>query len=261
MEFDDSGSIHDIDSAPEAPRQYSLSSLELSPISNVGSPRTGRQTASFYLAKSPPTALMPPLLHDDDEEVIMTRERSDTAPGRLDYIDEIDSSQFTMTSSGNIRKRTRSGSDGLQEFGSDSDPASIGDQSVKDTQALELEEGFETMYYWCGIPLPWCNWGYGTRASSCLARHAPCFWFCGEKLTTGATDRSILYRLNILSAFLAFIMMAASSFLWFVLEADFVIDRSTTVEQKIETGALTLNLWNLVSPQCVDRMYWVRLTS
>lgn len=260
MEFDESGSIHDIDSAPEAPRRYSLSSLELSPQSNVGSPRTERQTARFYLAHSPPTALMPPLLHDGDDEVLMTRERSDTAPGRLDYIEEIDSSQFTMTSSGNIRKRTRSGSDGLQELGEDSDPASFGDQSVKDSQAIEPEEGLETVF-WCGIPLPWCKWGYGTRASSWLARYAPCFWFCGEKLTTGATDRSILYRLNVLSAFLAFVMMAASFFLWFVLEADFVIDRSTPVEQKIETGSLALNLWNLVSPQCVDRMYWVHLAS
>lgn len=243
MEDASTGSIHDIDSAPEAPLHYSLSSLELSPQSNVGSPRTRRQSASFYLAQSSALAV-PPLLDDH-----VTRERSDTAPGRMDNIEETDSTQFeNVTSSGNhhlLRRRTRSS--GSQEFSDGDDPAaSFGEQS-KDAQAFEPEQGFETMY-WCGIPLPWCKLGCETKVSSCLVRHAPCFWGCGEKLTVGATDRSILYRLNLLSAFFAFFVIIAASFLWFVLEAEFVVDRyPDLVGLKEESDGLFLNLWNLVS--------------
>mmetsp|Transcript_7546 Transcript_7546/g.10416 ORF Transcript_7546/g.10416 Transcript_7546/m.10416 type:complete len:736 (+) Transcript_7546:152-2359(+) len=70
---------------------------------------------------------------------------------------------------------------------------------------------------WCPINppkrLPW------SRISSAIVRNAPCFWWCASPLETSATDRAVLYRLNILCAVFAAVQAAVGIFLSIVLIA------------------------------------------
>ena len=85
-----------------------------------------------------------------------------------------------------------------------------------------------------------------TRITACLVRNAPCFWFCGSSMEVGATDRSILYRLNILCAFFALGHVAAGVFLLIVLHSNSVVDRYNSVVVRTEDStSISLDLWNL----------------
>eukprot|EP00978_Attheya_sp_CCMP212_P004547 scaffold9919_cov55-Attheya_sp.AAC.1 len=78
------------------------------------------------------------------------------------------------------------------------------------------------------------------RLSSTIVRHAPCFWCCANPLETSATDRAILYRLNILCAVFAMSQVGVGLFLMFVLIAG-----PSGGNEQDETNRLAPNLWNL----------------
>lgn len=88
--------------------------------------------------------------------------------------------------------------------------------------------------------------GYN-RVSSYIVRHAPCFWFCGRSFDVGATDRSILYRLNLLCGFFAFGQIASAVLLAILFYSRSIVDRDDDSVNRRETnaGSLTPNLWNL----------------
>jgi hypothetical protein len=94
----------------------------------------------------------------------------------------------------------------------------------------------------CGVEMPFKlpvkpSWN---RLSSMIVRHAPCFWCCTNPLETSATDRAILYRLNILCAVFALAQVGVSFFLIIILMAG-----PSGGNEQDETNRLTPNLWNL----------------
>lgn len=98
-----------------------------------------------------------------------------------------------------------------------------------------------------GYPLPlwWTkNVPSWNRVASWVVRHAPCFWCCGRRLVQGATDRSILLRLNILCAVFAFVQMVSALCIAVALYSRDLIDRESPYGSLSETGQLTPNLWN-----------------
>mmetsp|Transcript_33671 Transcript_33671/g.77690 ORF Transcript_33671/g.77690 Transcript_33671/m.77690 type:complete len:303 (-) Transcript_33671:1046-1954(-) len=60
--------------------------------------------------------------------------------------------------------------------------------------------------------------------SSCIVRHAPCFWcsLCSPPLDVNATDRAVLFRLNILIIFSSSCQIFSSLFLLFIIFSNMI---------------------------------------
>lgn len=86
------------------------------------------------------------------------------------------------------------------------------------------------------------------RMSNCVVRNAPCFWCCGGSLSTGATDRDVLYRVNLLCAFFALVQIGAGCFLLTVLYSNLIVERTGAIIQRQgeTSNPLSIDLWNLV---------------
>ena len=98
-----------------------------------------------------------------------------------------------------------------------------------------------------GVSLPqWCTRGPSwNRIASFVVRRAPCFWCSGSSLELGATDRSILYRLNVLCSVFAVGQILAGLFLIIVMFAPGIVDRKDDVVNRNDSSNITPNLWNV----------------
>lgn len=108
-------------------------------------------------------------------------------------------------------------------------------QSAEEEPRLVL--GYPIPSWWKDAPS--CN-----QVAGWVVRNAPCFWGCRRRLRPGATDRSILLRLNILCAFFAAGQLASAVGIATFLYSDQIIDRTTAFDSDNETGQVTPNLWN-----------------
>ena len=97
-----------------------------------------------------------------------------------------------------------------------------------------------------GYPIPswWTNAPSCNQVAGWVVRNAPCFWGCRRRLQPGATDRSILLRLNILCAFFAAGQLLSAVAIGTILYSEQIIDRTTAFDSDNETGQVTPNLWN-----------------
>ena len=269
-----SGSIHDLDHAPEAP---AVSSLTISPRN---SPQGSFRSTLSLVADSASLCVRfdPETEHSDAP--VASRRRLDSAPGRLDYIPEAgellladeDSDISSIMLQSQSHSRARANSDCimsestqvqgtppspvdhdlvLEEYGHDLVLDRMDDSEYfrdltsvapPDTSGKGIFASFNfnmplSQYYdGCGV----------TRMTACLVRNAPCFWFCGNFLEVGATDRSILFRLNILCAFFALGQVTAGTFLLIILNSDRVVDRyNSAVVRTEDSTSISLDLWNL----------------
>ena len=287
-----SGSIHDLNNAPEAPE---VSSLSLS--SQRDSPKSSSRSTLSLLSDSATSSLSLRFEPDADHSDISNRRRFDSAPGRLNYIlesgehsgsdldhmdlmdhvdpndhaDPIDHSDFSLTTGppqfhNRARTNRNIAEDDHVHHGNS---RSLVDHDLflnQDHDDFSMPDGMDDSEYYAdspqlgeahtcrkgffdGIKLPMSQYYEGcgvTRITACLVRHAPCFWFCGNSLDVGATDRSILYRLNILCAFFAFGQVTAGSFLLVVLNSNLIVNRYNSVVVRTEDStSFSLDLWNL----------------
>lgn len=281
-----SGSIHDLNNAPEAPE---VLSLNMSSSSQRDSPKTSSRSTLSLLSDSAMASLSmrfdPEAEHSDAPA---NRRRIDSAPGRLNYIlesgdsgsdvDPVDQSermdpndrnalntavppQFhdrtrtnrTLPESDHFRGSSRSlvDHDVFLDQGHDDFhmPDGIDDSEFYAESPPPRVSNTPTKGFVAGLKMPMSQYFEGcgiTRITACLVRHAPCFWFCGNALDIGATDRSILYRLNILCAFFALGQVAAGTFLLIVLNSNLIVDRYNSVVVRMEDStSISLDLWNL----------------
>ena len=91
---------------------------------------------------------------------------------------------------------------------------------------------------WCSYGVTWSN------AAGCVVRNAPCFWF-RNKLVVGATDRSILLRLNVLCLFFAVGQIFSAVCLAILLYAKGIVDRDNGKVNRDEKSFFTFNVWNI----------------
>ena len=233
------GSIHDLDHAPEAPDVASLSSTPPS------SPTSNKNLLSWQA-------------HIDITEgsSSFVRRRSDTAPGRLDHVAEsltsglLDPPNASTPAKNHLTRYDSyefSEFDGYQDEQDDyldaihhDNSAPALEPSTKQGSNIFLAKLFklssEGHCFDCDI----------SRMSVCLVRNAPCFWFCGSYMEVGATDRSILYRVNILCAFFAFGQVVAASLLLVVINSHRIVERyKSVVNRTSSSGTISLDLWNL----------------
>lgn len=93
------------------------------------------------------------------------------------------------------------------------------------------------------LPL-WCLERNTWHIASFTVRHAPCFWFCFDKLEIGSTDRSILHRLNYLSIFFGLVQMASAMFVAITIHGENMADRSE-VRTRTESAKWVPSLYAL----------------
>lgn len=269
------GSIHDLDHVPEAP---DVATLTLDERSSPTPPSSPKSIRNFRRSLSPPEitapvshashashashsvpshALPPPPLHihKESNEESSARRRSDTAPGRLDHIVESEQSEHSDLPSTSVSPRIdlrRYNTSGLSEFeGYHEEQDDYVDPPHHDFSAeLEPNTNHDSNRFLAKVfHLPIHGHCFPcdiSRIFVCLVRHAPCFWFCGRYLDVGATDRSILYRVNILSAFFAFGQVVAASLLLVLISSNRIVERYKSVVSRTSTsGTISLDLWNL----------------
>ena len=88
----------------------------------------------------------------------------------------------------------------------------------------------------CGVT--WSN------AAGCIVQNAPCFWL-KKRLVAGATDRSILLRLNVLCLFFAIGQIISAVCMAILLYAKGIVDRDDGNVNRDEKSLFTFNLWNI----------------
>jgi hypothetical protein len=239
MASERSTSIHDLRSAPAAPGASSLADISVSSSSTNNHQRNSPK-GSRKRRKSLPPLLIGDIFPPDlpayaERKASPLRMRSDTAPGRLGNIREMeDDSPEDMPSNSIVSYNRLSSSNSMWNEYDD-------DDEVHPYRIPPNPGHTSSQRRFCGIQVP-----NMARVSSFLARRAPCFWICGSYLGVGATDRSILYRLNLLCAFFAILEVAATSFLVTVLFSDSLVDRNSDFVDREETEqTISLNFWNL----------------
>jgi hypothetical protein len=270
------GSIHDLDHVPEAPDVATLTlDDERSSSTPPSSPKSSRNlrrslsppalaasashaTHASHSLPSQSLPLAPLHAHFDVTEGSSPRRRSDTAPGRLGHIVERESvtgelSDLPSVSGSSRIELRRYNSSGFSEFEAyqeDQDDyfdAAPHDNTVESEANPIHNNSNRFLAKVFNLPIRGsCFRCDVSRISVCLVRHAPCFWFCGRYLEVGATDRSILYRVNILCAFFAFGQVVAASLLLVLINSNRLVERyKSVVSRTSRSGTISLDLWNL----------------
>lgn len=198
------GSIHDIVAAPDAPDDPDVSSLVNdvgsgnSSSANSNSPGSAAQSNSGKILSSSfvrSNLSIPPLNDDDAPHTPRERINSDGA----------------MSGSDSVKRKVSE--DSFSEFMMD-DNLDNRNLSVSHREPAMVERKPRVIWLCSCIPFPLC-WNYRpkwTKYAAVLVRNAPCFWFCFPKLEVGATDRSVIYRLNLLCAVFALIEIAFAGY-------------------------------------------------
>ena len=249
-----SGSIHDLDHAPEAPDVSSLTFEELSPRTSLrGASRRSMSPSSMHNSSPPPM-----FLSLDVSDIIAPRRRTDSAPGRLSDIDEHYFGNASISVSGSNNNNNNNNSKthcerlsyGFSDFDEEhqdddddyNDSGHFYDSEDVGQQQQRKSKGFFGFHLSHGL-----FDGFGvSRISACLVRNAPCFWCFGNSLDVGATDRSILYRLNILCAFFAIGQVVAGALLMVALYSTLIVDRQGSTVARIDSSNnISMDLWNL----------------
>lgn len=169
-----------------------------------------------------------------------SRKRLDSDQDRLDQISE----SSGANQSTRIIQRNSSEEE-WAEFVEDDDGVAHIDSEQLDS--ANIETCFST--YLCGcIPVPsFCQYQskWTRNIATSLVRNAPCFWFCCRRLEISATDRNILYRLNLLCAVFAFIGTLLATFVFLMLYWPDVEKKENAEKKNEETLVIVLNLWNI----------------
>jgi len=238
-----SGSIHDIDAAPDAPDSSSLlndvGSVNTSLMSN-NSPRAAARSALNILSPSfrRSNLSIPPLNHD--LVTYIPRERCNS---EQDKADEISAQPGTMPGSDS----------GMRKSSEDSFSEPMVDGNVDNTnygtdnrESVNAQRKPRVVWLCRCIPFP-LFWNYRpkwTKYAAVLVRNAPCFWFCFPKLEVGATDRNVVYRLNLLCAILALVEIGLAGYHAYMLfwPSDRSLD--TDISDEDNNYRMTLNLWS-----------------
>lgn len=245
--------IHSLELAPE-PAGDSVSTLSGGVASaNSLSPVlvTGRRQ---WMPRSPPRGMYSQGEEDmesvesDDEGGYMgeNRERRDSAPARLDAESTelspagSEGKQWRRATAGNLVSSQSILSDGLEDDDDEDQWLSrrdVDSDVTSSTRAVKI----------LGVDLPlWCTRGPSwNRIASFVVRRAPCFWCCGNALEVGATDRSILYRLNVLCCFFTSGQVLSGIFLVFAFYSPGLVNRDGDVLERNESPGITPNLWNI----------------
>jgi hypothetical protein len=90
----------------------------------------------------------------------------------------------------------------------------------------------------CTCVVTWSN------AAGYVVQNAPCFWL-KKRLVAGATDRSILLRLNVLCLFFAIGQIISAVCMAILLYAKGIVDRDDGNVNRDEKSLFTFNLWNI----------------
>mmetsp|Transcript_1815 Transcript_1815/g.2500 ORF Transcript_1815/g.2500 Transcript_1815/m.2500 type:complete len:385 (-) Transcript_1815:40-1194(-) len=228
------GSIHDIGAAPDAPDVSSLINdvgSGNSSSANSNSPGSAAQSSwentlsSSFLRSN---QSIPPLNDDDAPNTPRERINSDGA----------------MSGSDSVKRKISD--DSFSEFMMD-DNVDNRNLSVSNREPAMIERKPRVIWLFSCIPFPLC-WNYRpkwTKYAAVLVRNAPCFWFCFPKLEVGATDRSVIYRLNLLCAVFALIEIAFAGYVLIMLYWPGV-DRTSKYTSQNEEGAPSfLTLWSI----------------
>jgi hypothetical protein len=237
--FERASSIHDLDHAPDEAPTISCSSLSFDELSPRTSTRRDVARRSVSFPDDDPDDPSPPMFPlYVDAELLSPIRRLDSAPGRLNDIAETNSPGDVGSSvSGNTHIRN---SNGFTEFDEQQGEDLDGFEDAEEVRRAHSKKGF------FGLE---CS---ASRISACLARNAPCFWYCGNSLEVGATDRNILYRLNILCAFFAFgQVVAAASLLAALFSNGRFEQRHESVVDREDATSNSLDVWNLNFTVCV----------
>jgi hypothetical protein len=220
--------IHNLDNAPDVPVVSSLNNLmELSPHGTARISNSQRSLVSDVGRQSPPSATL-------EAESRMHGNWISKSPRRLDPT-------LTPFDSDDDASGARS-----NKFFPDNDD----DDETSNSQEVRASFGSSNLRPRCiGIPMPMCcaKIPSSTRISAFLARHAPCFWFCPNSRYAATTDRTVLYRLNILCAFFALGQIAAGAFIVTVPVLSMFLERGEFTPYDYPFTMLAPNFWSLNS--------------
>jgi hypothetical protein len=217
-----SDDLDDLDLSIETPQQspHSVSSSDdliisssLDELDSAGKSTSRRGSAPPQFGRQPPDT------SDHFRYSSGSRRARSSALFGTTFDDQLDEEEYPMTPRSDL-------------------PAAVDDAEADDRAPRKITIFGHTLPLWSTHAPSW------NRVSSWVVRHAPCFWCCGRRLVQGATDRSILLRLNILCAFFASGQMGSALWLAVLLYSEDLIDRETPYGSSSETGQLTPNLWN-----------------
>lgn len=219
--------IHDLDNAPDVSVISSLDNLmELSPHGGGRISYSQRSLVSDVSLQSPSSATLETDSYIHGNWINRSPRKLDRALTPLDSEDD-----------GSEARNSK--------FFVDND-----DDDESNSQEVRASFGSSIPRPRCiGIPMPMCcaKIPSSNRISAFLARRAPCFWFCPYSRFAAATDRTVLYRLNILCAFFALGQMAAGAFIAIVPFLSVFMERSQHSPYDNPFKVLAPNFWSLNS--------------
>lgn len=249
-------SIHDLDSAPDLPPGSLLLSSEPQqmPSTQLPSPRPrttrtpspSKQKRIVKFSGSDPNMdfSLQDIFEDNPlEDEMQNSSRRGSAPARLAHLMFSLEETSEQPSKPSLLQLTSTRSlklEEVDEYEDDHARNRFQDTDKENGGLLPAVFGLDFNIRCCANP------GYN-RVSSFIVRNAPCFWFCGSKnMETGATDRSILYRLNILCSFFAFIQICSAILLLIFFYSTLITERDDESVNRRDAGSsFAPNLWNL----------------